>query len=81
VHHAPWASESTYLVLPSKEAPPHVSNQAAVSFLPLALSMIVSVRQVIVSTRHAEKKASREAAPALPKSECLVDTALRVSRR
>lgn len=59
VHHAHcvpmtalWPVESTYLLLSSKEAPAHVSNHTAVSLLPLTLPMIVSIRQVIVSTRH-----------------------------
>lgn len=62
VHHAHcvpmtalWPVESTYLLLASKEAPAHVSNQAAVALLPLALPMIVPVRKVIVSSRHLER--------------------------
>lgn len=49
-----WPTKSTYLLLASKEAPSHVSNHASVSFLLRALAMIVTVRQVIVSTRHRE---------------------------
>ena len=47
-----WPKKSTYLLLASKEAPPHVPNHSAVAFFPFALAMIVSIRQVIISTRH-----------------------------
>ena len=49
-----WPTKSTYLLLASKEAPPHVSNQAAVSSLSFTLTVVVPVRQVIVMKRHLE---------------------------
>lgn len=47
-----WPMKSTYLLLASKEAPTHVSNHASIAFFSITLTMIVTVRQVIVSTRH-----------------------------
>jgi hypothetical protein len=48
-------TESTYLFLASKEAPPHVANHSTISFFP-SLTMVVPIRQVIVSTRHFERQ-------------------------